>query len=150
MNLKPHPKMTRREFMTAAGGTMVRIGLPGLFVKLLDSENRALAARLRPDGRPRIPPGQHAVRALVPMGGVEGSDDIGNWKLQISGEVDHPLSFNFKDLQKLTQVNLICDVHCVTGWSLLDSKWRDTRSSTMRCQPASTVQAAPHQPSERE
>ena len=124
MTLNTHPKMTRREFMTAAGGTLVRIGLPGIFVKLLDSENRAFAAQLRPDGRPRIPPGQHAVRALVPMGGIDGPGDIANWNLQISGEVDNPLSLNFNDLKKLTQVNLACDVHCVTGWTLLDSKWR--------------------------
>ena len=127
MRLNPHPKMTRREFMTAAGGTLVSIGLPGLFIKLLDSENRAIAAQLRPDGRPRIPPGQHAVRSLVPMGGIEGPDDIQNWDLQISGEVQNTLSLNFKDLKKLPQVNLTCDVHCVTGWTLLDSKWRGIR-----------------------
>ena len=113
--------------MGAAGGTVVRIGLPGIFVKLLDSQNRAFAAQLRPDGLPRIPPGQHAVRALIPMGGVDGPGDIASWKLQISGEVDNPLSLSFKDLKKLTQVNLTCDVHCVTGWTLLDSKWRGVR-----------------------
>lgn len=119
-----HPKMTRREFMAAAGGAVVSIGLPGIFVKLLDSENRAFAAQLRPDGRPRIPPGQHAVRALIPMGGIDGPGDIASWRLQISGEVDNPLTLTFKDLRKLTPVNLTCDVHCVTGWTLLDSKWR--------------------------
>jgi DMSO/TMAO reductase YedYZ molybdopterin-dependent catalytic subunit len=131
MTLNIHPKITRREFMAAAGGTMVSIGLPGIFIKLLDSENRAFAARLRPDGRPRIPPGQHAVRALIPMGDVDGPGDIASWKLQVSGEVDNPLSLNFKDLKKLTQVNLTCDVHCVTGWTLLDSKWRGIRVSTI-------------------
>lgn len=113
--------------MKAAGGSLVSIGLPGIFVKLLDSENRAIAAQLRPDGRPRIPPGQHAVKALVPMGGIDGPDDIANWNLQISGEVDNPLSLSFKDLKKLTQVSLTCDVHCVTGWTLLDSKWRGVK-----------------------
>ncbi|MGD2187459.1 MAG: molybdopterin-dependent oxidoreductase [Desulfobacterales bacterium] len=127
MILNTHPKMTRREFVAAAGGTMVSIGLPGIFVKLLDSQNRALAAEFRADGRPRIPPGQHAVRAIVPMGGIEGPGDIAGWKLQVSGEVDNPLSLNFKDLMKLTQINLTCDVHCVTGWTLLDSKWRGVR-----------------------
>ena len=127
MTLNTHPKMTRREFMAAAGGTMVSIGLPGIFVKLLDSENRAFAAQLRPDGRPRIPPGQHAVRALIPMGGIDGPGDIASWNLQISGEVDNPLSLNFKDLKKLAHVKLTCDVHCVTGWTLLDSKWRGIR-----------------------
>ena len=113
--------------MAAAGGTVVSIGLPGIFVKLLDSENRALAAQLRSDGRPRIPPGQHAVKALIPMGGIEGSGDIGSWKLHVSGEVDNPLNLTFKDLKKLDHANITCDVHCVTGWTLLDSKWRGIR-----------------------
>lgn len=124
MSLKPQPKMTRRAFMAAAGGTLVSIGLPGIFVKLPDSENRAFAAELRPDGRPRIPPGQHAVRVLKPMGGIAGPRNMANWKLQVTGEVDNPLSLNIKDLKQLSQVDLTCDVHCVTGWTLLDSKWR--------------------------
>ena len=66
-------KITRRGFMAAAGGTLVSIGLPGVFVKLMDSENRAIAAELRPDGRPRIPPGQLAVKALPNMGGYSGN-----------------------------------------------------------------------------
>jgi hypothetical protein len=35
----------------------------------MDSGNQVLAAQLRPDGRPRIPPGQHAVKALPNLGG---------------------------------------------------------------------------------
>ena len=48
-------KITRRDFMAVAGGTIVSIGLPGVFFKLTDSDNRAMAAELRPDGRTRIP-----------------------------------------------------------------------------------------------
>ena len=40
--MKIFKKLTRREFMASAGGTMVSIGLPGVFVKLMDSGNRAL------------------------------------------------------------------------------------------------------------
>jgi DMSO/TMAO reductase YedYZ molybdopterin-dependent catalytic subunit len=117
-------KMSRREFIAAAGGTVVHIGMPGVFVKLLDSENSALAAELRPDGRSRIPPGQHAVKALKDMGGIPGDRKLLNWRLKIGGEVEKPLTLRFQDLMKLQQVDLICDVHCVTGWTLLDSRWR--------------------------
>jgi DMSO/TMAO reductase YedYZ molybdopterin-dependent catalytic subunit len=117
-------KMSRREFIAAAGGTIVHIGLPGVFIKLIDSENSARAADLRPDGRPRIPPGQHAVRAIKDMGGVPGSQDLSQWRLVIGGEVEKPMTLYFKDLMRLEQINLICDVHCVTGWTLLDSRWR--------------------------
>ncbi len=117
-------KISRREFIAAAGGTIVHIGLPGVFVKLLDSENSALAAELRQDGRFRIPPGQHAVKALKDMGGIPGEQKLLNWRLKIGGEVGKSLTLHFQELMKLQQVDLTCDVHCVTGWTLLDSKWR--------------------------
>lgn len=120
-------KMTRRDFMAMTGGSLVSIGLPGLFVKLTGSENRAWAAELRPDGRPRIPPGQHAVKALVPMGGAAGPGKIDEWHLKISGLVKQPQTISFRNLMGLNQVNLTCDVHCVTGWTLLDSKWAGIR-----------------------
>lgn len=113
--------------MAMTGSSLVSIGLPGLFVKLTDSENRAWAADLRPDGRPRIPPGQHAVKALVPMGGAAGPGKIDDWHLKISGLVEQPQTISFRNLMGLNQVNLTCDVHCVTGWTLLDSKWAGIR-----------------------
>jgi DMSO/TMAO reductase YedYZ molybdopterin-dependent catalytic subunit len=124
-------KFTRRDFMAAAGGTLVSIGLPGVFVKLMDSENRALAAELRPDGRPRIPPGQHAVKALPNMGGTRGAKTVADWRLEIGGEVARPLTLTYADLMDLKQIDLTCDVHCVTGWTLLDSLWRGIQMTTI-------------------
>jgi len=126
-----NPKITRRKFMAAAGGTMVSIGLPGVFVKLMDSENRALAAQVRADGRPRIPPGQHAVKAMANMGGVKGPGNVPDWRLSIGGEVQNPVTLKFEDLMQLNQVDLTCDVHCVTGWTLLDSRWRGVQVQTI-------------------
>jgi DMSO/TMAO reductase YedYZ molybdopterin-dependent catalytic subunit len=129
--MKTHKKMTRREFMAAAGGTAVSIGMPGTFMKLVDSENSAFAAELRPDGRPRIPPGQQAVKTIRDMGGEDGSDDIKNWNLQIKGEVHKPMKLSLPEFMALNQVDLTCDVHCVTGWTLLDSKWRGVAMQTI-------------------
>ena len=129
--MKSMPKMTRRAFMAAAGGSIVAIGLPGVFVKLMDSENRALAAELRPDGRPRIPPGQHAVKAMPNMGGQKGPGNGPAWRLEVSGEVENPLKLKFQDLMDLKQIDLTCDVHCVTGWTLLDARWRGVAMQTM-------------------
>jgi DMSO/TMAO reductase YedYZ molybdopterin-dependent catalytic subunit len=121
--------ITRRKFMAAAGGTLVSIGLPGLFVKLTDEQNSAWAADLRPDGRSRIPPGQHAVKTLTPMGGVAGSGRMDEWQLKVSGQVKKPQTINFRKLMDFNQIDLTCDVHCVTGWTLLDSKWSGVRIS---------------------
>jgi len=126
-----NPRITRRKFMAAAGGTMVSTGLPGVFVKLMDSENRALAAQLRVDGRPRIPPGQHAVKAMPNMGGVRGPGNVPDWRLSIGGEVQNPVTLKLADLMQLKQVDLTCDVHCVTGWTLLDSRWRGIQVQTV-------------------
>ncbi|MGD9361060.1 MAG: molybdopterin-dependent oxidoreductase, partial [Desulfobacterales bacterium] len=124
-------KITRREFIASAGGTVVSIGLPGVFVKLMDSDNRAVAAQLRPDGRPRIPPGQHAVKALPNMGTQQEKIDLSEWHLKITGEVEKPMTLNISDLTALEQIDLTCDVHCVTGWTLLDSRWRGILMKTI-------------------
>ena len=129
--MKRPKKLTRREFMSAAGGTIVSIGMPGVFVKLMDSANRAVAAQLRPDGRPRIPPGQHAVKALPNMGGRQQDENVPEWRLTITGEVEKPMTLMISDLMELKHFDLICDVHCVTGWTLLDSRWRGISVKTI-------------------
>jgi DMSO/TMAO reductase YedYZ molybdopterin-dependent catalytic subunit len=122
--VKPISKMTRRDFMAAAGGSVVAIGLPGVFVKLLDADNEALAAELRPDGQPRIPPGQHAVKTLSNMGGVPGDKKVADWQLDITGAVKQPRTLTLSDVMGLPQVSQTYDVHCVTSWTLLDSQWQ--------------------------
>jgi hypothetical protein len=123
MAMDERKKLSRRQFLAAAGGTLVSIGLPGLFVKVLDGENQAVAAELRPDGRPRLPPGQQLVSMLADMGGRPGKATISDWNLRVHGEVERLLTLDFKELLRLPQVELTCDVHCVTGWTLLDSRW---------------------------
>jgi DMSO/TMAO reductase YedYZ molybdopterin-dependent catalytic subunit len=123
--------ISRRTFMAAAGGTLVGIGLPGTFIKLTDSEQQALAAQIRPDGRPRIPPGQEAVKKILDMGGTLGTATEGNFTLRIRGEVENPLVISYPELLALEQVQIACDVHCVTGWTLLDSRWAGVRLSTL-------------------
>jgi DMSO/TMAO reductase YedYZ molybdopterin-dependent catalytic subunit len=120
-------KLSRRTFLAHAGGSLLSIGLPGIFVKLMPLENLALAAETRPDGKPRLPPGQQAVKRIIDMGGIEGTADTQNWKLQIHGEVEEPAVLSFQELLKLSQVDITCDVHCVTGWTLLDSQWKGVR-----------------------
>jgi DMSO/TMAO reductase YedYZ molybdopterin-dependent catalytic subunit len=124
-------KISRRAFLAKAGGSVVSIGLPGIFVKLMDLENLALAAEMRPDGRPRLPPSQQAVKKIIDMGGVQGTTDSKNWELKIHGEVGRPATLNFQELLSLPQVDLTCDVHCVTGWTLLDSQWGGVRLTTI-------------------
>ena len=131
VNMNKPKKISRRAFMAAAGGSIVSIGLPGVFVKLMDSENIAMAAELRSDGRSRIPIGQHAVKTLREVGGVQGEVNVPSWRLDIKGEVENPLTLKMPDLMELKQIDQTCDVHCVTGWTLLDSRWHGIAMKTI-------------------
>ena len=129
--MQQNPKVSRRFFLTAAGGAIINIGLPGVFIKRSDAEQRKLAAEMRPDGKPRLPPGQTAVEKILDMGGTPGAATIENWRLRIRGEVAKPTVISYQDLLNLDQVDITCDVHCVTGWTLLDSQWSGVRLATI-------------------
>lgn len=123
--------ISRRTFLAAAGGTIVSIGLPGTFIKLSDAKQHALAASIRADGKPRLPPGQHAVEKILDMGGTPGTATVADWKLRIYGAVEKPIVLSYEELLDLEQAHIVCDVHCVTGWTLLDSSWTGVRLGTI-------------------
>ncbi len=124
-------KISRRTFLAAAGGAIVSIGLPGVFARLSHGEQYALAAEIRPDGRPRLPPGQLAVKNIEAMGGTPGTATAADWSMRIHGDVEKPVVFSYQELLGLDQVHITCDIHCVTGWTLLDSKWSGVRLLTI-------------------
>lgn len=118
----------RRQFLlTAAAGTAV--GTFGLSLLLRGEDDRTRAARreVLPDGRHRLPPGQRLVRGLHPMGGREGDPSPARFRLKVHGAVAAPFEIDFAALLDMEQVLQTCDVHCVTGWSLLDSHWTGVR-----------------------
>jgi DMSO/TMAO reductase YedYZ molybdopterin-dependent catalytic subunit len=116
--------LSRRVFLAVAAGTVVSIGLPGVFATVGEARQQELAEALRPDGRPRVPPGQTAIEHIEDMGGRPGSPRPEDFRLRVHGEVEHPLDLDFEALLRFDQRDFACDVHCVTGWTLLDSTWR--------------------------
>lgn len=63
------------------------------------------------------------------MGGTEGDPSPGKFKLKVHGEVDNPFEIGLAELLKFTQVELTCDVHCVTKWTVLDAMFSGVRVS---------------------
>jgi DMSO/TMAO reductase YedYZ molybdopterin-dependent catalytic subunit len=116
--------LSRRVFLAVAVGTVVSIGLPGVFAAVAEARQQELAQALRPDGRPRIPPGQIAVERIEDMGGRPGSARPEDFRLRVHGEIETPYDLDFEALMALDQRDFTCDIHCVTGWTLLDSTWR--------------------------
>src|SRR5688572_29480672 len=115
----------RRAFLktAAAGVTIVALG-GGLYRLASDDLTRKAQAQKRPDGRPRLPPGQRVIESLKPMGGEEGDGRARTFKLRVHGEVDQELDLDYEALLALPQVEQESDVHCVTGWSVLGATFK--------------------------
>lgn len=77
----------------------------------------------RADGRSRVPPGQHVRAGLKDMGGQQGDPDPADFRLRVHGAVKRPLEIDYRKLLSLPRTEQECDVHCVTGWTVLDSHW---------------------------
>lgn len=122
------PSMSRRAFVRSAmvGTTIVALG-GASYVLASDDEEKKARAMLRPDGRPKLPPGQYLLRRIRPMGGVEGDPSPSAFRLRVHGEVEQPFTLTFAELLQMPQVDLVADVHCVTKWSVLDAKWTGVR-----------------------
>ena len=71
----------------------------------------------------RIPPGQHAVESFPVLGSNPDPATQEAWRLTVSGEVETPLELTWTEFEALPQVDLTCDIHCVTGWTLLNVSW---------------------------
>lgn len=117
--------MSRRDFIRrAATGTVITALGGGLYMVAQDDLTRAARAETKPDGRPRLPPGQRVISKLKPMGGRPGDASPGAFSLRIHGAVANPLTLDFAELLKQPQVEMAQDVHCVTGWSVLGANWK--------------------------
>jgi DMSO/TMAO reductase YedYZ molybdopterin-dependent catalytic subunit len=120
---------SRRRFVreAAIGSTIIALG--GLYV--FSGAAAGGEVEMRADGRPRVPPGQRLLKALKPMGGEPGSALRQDFRLTISGEVEHPLVLDFAQLSAAGVVELPLDVHCVTGWSVLGARFKGVRLSEL-------------------
>jgi DMSO/TMAO reductase YedYZ molybdopterin-dependent catalytic subunit len=125
-SLRFEDSIGRRRFLrTAAVGTAIVALGAGTYV--LAAEDDPRTKQKRPDGRPRLPPGQRLIDALKPMGGDPGDPNPASFRLQIHGEVMNPLTLDFAALTALPAVDQVCDVSCVTGWTVFDSQWTGVR-----------------------
>jgi len=122
------PSMSRRAFVRSA---MIGTGIFALggatYVIASEAEDAKARQMKRPDGRSRLPPGQYLLSRIRPMGGTEGDASPGGFRLQVHGEVESPFTIDFAELLKMPQIDQTCDVHCVTKWTCLDSKWTGVR-----------------------
>jgi DMSO/TMAO reductase YedYZ molybdopterin-dependent catalytic subunit len=115
--------IARRRFIAGAAAGTVVVAFGGLALLKDDQATRKAQGQALPDGRPRLPPGQHVLARLREMGGTPGDPNPAHYRLKVYGEVSHPLEIDYAELLRMPQAQQTCDVHCVTGWSVMDSHW---------------------------
>jgi DMSO/TMAO reductase YedYZ molybdopterin-dependent catalytic subunit len=120
--------LKRREFIrkAARGSALVALG-GGLWYFSDSGLTREARAQKRPDGRPRLPPGQRVIERLKPMGGQQGDPRKSHWRVKVHGAVDKPFNLTFSDLMKQDVVTQSADVHCVTGWTVIGANFTGVR-----------------------
>jgi len=49
--------------------------------------------------------------------------DRQTWDFKVFGLVEEPVTLSYDELLKLPATRIVADIHCVTGWSKLDTVW---------------------------
>lgn len=84
-------------------------------------ERRTKDKGIDPD---RVPPGQYVTdRFPVLHAGVVPRVDLGSWDFRVEGLVEEPLRFTYDEIRALPTDTKVVDIHCVTKWSKLDTRW---------------------------
>ena len=72
----------------------------------------------------RVPPGQKLTDKfpVLHYGSVPKFDPQ-TWDFRVFGLVEEPLTLSYAEVTALPAVRMVADIHCVTGWSKLDTVW---------------------------
>jgi len=80
----------------------------------------------------RLPPGQYYTDKWPVLHAGEIPDvDLATWTLQVTGEVEEPLTLSFEELQQLPATEVTTDIHCVTRWSRFDARFKGVHWSEL-------------------
>lgn len=74
----------------------------------------------------RVPPGQYVTEKfpVLHYGSVPQYVNLeATWDLRVWGEIESPARLSFKEFRALPTIAVVTDIHCVTRWSKLDTRW---------------------------
>ncbi|HEX2833120.1 MAG TPA: molybdopterin-dependent oxidoreductase [Thermoanaerobaculia bacterium] len=83
-------------------------------------------------GMPQVPVEQRVVTNW-PVLDLGDHPDIRrqDWRLELAGLVENPVTLTWSEFMALPQVEDVSDFHCVTTWSRLENHWRGVRFKTL-------------------
>ncbi len=80
----------------------------------------------------RVPPGQHLENGFpVLSAGPTPRVPLDRWMLTIDGEIDQPRNWTWDQFLALPQEEITVDIHCVTKWTKLDTRWKGVSIDTL-------------------
>jgi DMSO/TMAO reductase YedYZ molybdopterin-dependent catalytic subunit len=88
--------------------------------------SRGFRGKRRDDAAPgRLPPGQYLTNDYpVLSAGPTPRLDLDKWTFSITGEIDSPKKWTWKEFTALPTEMVTKDIHCVTKWSKFDTGWK--------------------------
>ena len=93
---------------------------------------RLLTGTTGEHGVDRLPPGQKLVENWPVLDlGIQPDIPRADWRLQVDGLVETPITLDWEAFQAAPQVEIVSDVHCVTQWSRYDNRWTGIRTRTL-------------------
>ena len=86
----------------------------------------------RTESARQLPPGQHLTADFpVLQAGPTPRIELDEWRFTIRDERGAEHVWSWSQLQELTRQRLTVDIHCVTSWSKLDTKWEGVSLDTL-------------------
>jgi len=80
----------------------------------------------------RVPPGQYVTKDFpVLSAGPTPRTSLEEWTFTIRGEVDDVVSWTWDEFRALPSEDITVDIHCVTKWSKLDTRWTGVHVDTL-------------------
>ncbi|HET9494010.1 MAG TPA: sulfite oxidase-like oxidoreductase [Chloroflexia bacterium] len=88
--------------------------------------------RRQPDVADRVPPGQHVVTDFpVLSAGPTPHTPLDRWSFTVEGLVREPVAWSWDEFLRLPSQEFVVDIHCVTTWSKLDTRWQGVSLDTL-------------------
>jgi len=88
--------------------------------------------RRQPEAADRLPPGQYLTPGFpVLSAGPTPHTPLERWTFTLDGRVREPVRWSWDDFLKLPSQSFTVDIHCVTKWSKLDTRWEGVSVDTL-------------------
>jgi DMSO/TMAO reductase YedYZ molybdopterin-dependent catalytic subunit len=88
--------------------------------------------RAEPDQTGRVPPGQYVTSDFpVLSAGPTPRRAPESWSFSLEGEIDEPRRWTWDEFRALPSESITKDIHCVTKWSKLDTRWEGVSLDTL-------------------